>query len=80
MWAPANVSAEPINCERLVVREQRQALILLLIIPFGALGTYIEFRMRHHGLAGILALVTLGMVAVSIWFARKPRSSNRRQD
>jgi hypothetical protein len=64
-------------CELLMVREQRRALILLLIVPFGALGTYVEFRQGNMGLAAILAVVTLGVVAVSIWFSRKsPHSSH----
>jgi hypothetical protein len=71
------VPTSPIIRGLLMVREQRQALILLLVIPFGALGTYIEFRQGNVILAAILAGVTLGMVAVNIWFARKPPNSTR---
>jgi hypothetical protein len=58
-----------------MVREQRQALILLLIIPFGGLATYMEFRQGNNGMAAILAIVTVGVVAVSVWFARTPPDS-----
>lgn len=58
-------------------REQRQALILLLVIPFGGLATYMEFRHGNTGMAAILAIVTVCVVVVSIWFARKPPDRTR---
>jgi hypothetical protein len=60
-----------------MVREQRQALILLLIIPFGGLATYMEFRHGNAGMAAVLAIVTIAVVTLSLWFARKPPDHTR---